>query len=100
MLAPALYRSAYLALAFALAINLGGVDEVDAGVQAGVEHAGGRRRVQPATEIVGAKPDDGYLERSDIALLHFGTSVAQPGHPRQIDRFVDPLVDPTTDCFA
>src|ERR1700736_3043283 len=100
MLAPALYRSAYVALAFAVAINLGGVDEVDTGLQAGVEHSGGRRRVQPATEIVGAKPDDGYLERSDIALLHFGTSVAQPGQPRQIDRFAEPLVDPATDCFA
>ena len=60
-------------LALRASVDVGGVEEGDAGVDGTVHHRRGAVVVEPAAEVVAAQSDDRYLERADRASAH--------GHP-------------------
>ena len=81
-------RPAQELLALGAAVDVGGVEEGDAGVEGGVRP---RRRgvlVDPAAEVVAAQPDHRHLERTDVAL---GQGVGQG-----VDSFIVGMLSPAS----
>src|SRR5690348_14879066 len=55
--------------ALPLAVNVGGIQEVDPGIECCVYHASGRGRVDAPAEIIAAETHNGNFERTDFALF-------------------------------
>ena len=51
-------------------VDVGGVEEVDPGVERREHHAGRRGLVEAGAEVVAADPDDRYLQGPERAFLH------------------------------
>ena len=66
-----------LLAAAAVAVDVGRVEEGDAGVERRVDHRARGGLVDPAAEVVAAEPDDGHLEvgAAQAAGAHPGTLV-------------------------
>jgi hypothetical protein len=58
----------FLALPFAL--NVSGIEEVDAGLKRRVDNCRRRFWVDPPSEIITAQSDNGDVKRSDLACFH------------------------------
>ena len=58
----------FLALPFA--VNVGRVEEVDAGIDRGIDDLLCAFGIDAPAEIVAAEADDGDIERPDLALFH------------------------------
>ena len=63
-------RLAEILLALGAAVDVGGVEEVDAGVERRVDDARRGRGVEAAAEVVAAEPDHRDLERADASRFH------------------------------
>ena len=66
------------------AVDVGGVDEVDAGIEGSVADVGGARLVEARAEVVAAKTHDADLETANATHLHSGrhsTVAAARGGP-------------------
>jgi hypothetical protein len=68
-----------LLAAAAVAVDVGGVEEGDAGVDRRVDHRARLRLVDPAAEVVAAEPHDRHLEdgAAQAARAHPGTLVGR-----------------------
>src|ERR1700730_15267400 len=72
------------------ALEVGGVEEVDAHAEGGVDHLLGAGSVDVSTEAVGPEPDNGDLEVADVTCLHVrcllvasparGATMVRPGY--------------------
>ena len=56
--------------AAAVAVDVGGVEERDPGLERGVDDGARRRLVDAAAEVVATEADDGDLERAERARAH------------------------------
>ena len=56
--------------AAAVAVDVGGVEEVDAGVERGVDDPAGGGQVETAAEVVAAEPDTGDAQGAEVGVLH------------------------------
>ena len=63
-------RAAEELLALGRAVDVGGVEEVDAGIERGVDDALGGGLVDAHPEVVAAEADDRDAQRSDRTMLH------------------------------
>jgi hypothetical protein len=53
-----------------VAVDVGGVEQVDAGVERSVNHPAGGGQVESATEVVAAEPDPGDAQGAEVGVLH------------------------------
>lgn len=54
----------------AAAIDVGRIEEVDAGIKCRMHHARSGSLVEPAAKVVAAEADNRYIERSYFACVH------------------------------
>ena len=66
-------RPAEVLLAAGASVDIGGVEEVDAGIERRRNYLRARRLVQSAPEVVAAEADQRDVERPDLAYWHDGT---------------------------
>jgi hypothetical protein len=52
------------------AIHVGGVEEVDAGVERGVDDHGRALLIEPAAEVVAAEAHHGHGQATEFSSLH------------------------------
>ena len=70
LVAPAGERFAEVLLRAGPAVDVGGVEEVDPGVESGVDDSGAALLVDAHPEVVAAQPDQRDLERPHLSHLH------------------------------
>ena len=64
----------------AVAVNVGGVENRDAGIERRVHDVARGRRIEPAAEIIAAEPErrDTQVRRAELTLTHAGSPPARP----------------------
>ena len=70
LVAPAGERATQVLLRARPAVDVGRVEEVDPGVEGGMDDRGAALLVDAHPEVVAAQPDQADLERSELAHLH------------------------------
>ena len=69
---PAGERAAEIFFAVAFIVDVGGIEEIDAGIERHLDHAGGLRGVDAPAEIVASQTGEGDFQSSDFAALRSG----------------------------
>ena len=74
------------------AVNIGGIDEVDAGIQSGVQHGEAVRLTGHHAKVHRAQPDPAHLQTgtTQIAVLHADPFFTRRPQPRETDFLFDP----------
>ena len=74
-------RLAQEGLALGPAVDVGGVEEVDAGIEGGIHHGRRLLTADAHTEVVAAQADDADLQRADRPRLHCASPPPQSRPP-------------------
>lgn len=80
--APFSERASKKLLAPALAVDIGGIEEIDAGIERSFHHGGRAIGVNPPPEIIAADADNWHFQGADPSFLR-ADSVAQT-EPRRL----------------